>query len=78
MAEISKTRKHVRGAVGMAHAGNAANADSQFYIMRAARASLDGKYAIVGRVISGMDVVDRTEANDMIRAAYVKGAARQP
>src|SRR5690606_18181138 len=78
VAEISRTRKHVRGAVGMAHAGNAANADSQFYIMRAARASLDGKYAIVGRVISGMDVVDRTEANDMIRAAYVKGAARQP
>lgn len=78
VAEISKTRRHVRGAVGMAHAGNAAAADSQFYIMRGARPSLDGKYAIVGRVITGMDVVDRTAANDMIRKAFVKGAGQRP
>lgn len=78
IAEIVKTRRHVRGAVGMAHAGNPAAADSQFYIMRAARPSLDGKYTIVGRVLSGMDVVDRTALNDMIRKAYVKGEGRRP
>lgn len=78
VAEIVRTHRHVRGAVGMAHAGNAAAADSQFYIMRAARPSLDGKYTIVGRVLSGMDVVDRTAPNDMIRKAYVKGEGQRP
>lgn len=78
VAEISKTRKHVRGAVGLAHAGSAKNADSQFYIMRAARPGLDGKYTIVGRVISGMNIVDSTALNDMIRKVSVKGGAPQP
>lgn len=78
VAEISKTRKHVRGAVGLAHAGSAKNADSQFYIMRAARPALDGKYAIVGRVISGMNIVDSTALNDMIRKVSVKGGSPQP
>jgi len=78
VAEIVAKHRHVRGAVGMAHAGNAAAADSQFYIMRAARPSLDGKYTIVGRVLSGMDVVDRTALNDMIRKAYVKGEGQRP
>lgn len=78
VAEIVRKHRHVRGAVGMAHAGNAAAADSQFYIMRAARPSLDGKYTIVGRVLSGMDVVDRTALNDMVRKAYVKGEGQRP
>ena len=78
VAEIDRKHRHVRGAVGMAHAGNAAAADSQFYIMRAARPSLDGKYTVVGRVLSGMDVVDRTALNDMIRKAYVKGEGQRP
>ena len=78
VAEIVKTRRHVRGAVGMAHGGRPERADSQFYIMRGARPSLDGKYAIVGRVISGMDVVDKTELTDLVRRVYVKGEARQP
>lgn len=78
VAEIVKARRHVRGAVGMAHAGSAAAADSQFYIMRAARPSLDGTYTIVGRVIAGMDIVDRTALNDMIRKAYVKGEGQRP
>ena len=78
VAEIVKARRHVRGAVGMAHRGSAAAADSQFYIMRAARPALDGKYAIVGRVLSGMDVVDSTALNDMVRKAFVKGEGQQP
>jgi peptidyl-prolyl cis-trans isomerase B (cyclophilin B) len=78
VAEVSKRLHHVRGAVGMAHGSSPAYADSQFYIMRAARPSLDGKYAIVGRVINGMDVVDRLALNDMIRKVSVREAARQP
>jgi len=78
VAEISKARKHVRGAVGLAHAGNPVRADSQFYIMKAASPSLDGKHAVIGRVISGMDVVDKLAVGDMIRKVSVKGAVPQP
>lgn len=78
VAEIARARRHVRGAVGMAHRGSAAAADSQFYIMRGARPALDGKYAIVGRVLTGMDIVDSTALNDMIRKVSVKGEGQQP
>lgn len=78
VAEIVKHRRHVRGAVGMAHGGRAERADSQFYIMRGARPSLDGKYAIVGRVISGMDIVDKTALTDLVRKVSVKGEGPQP
>ena len=78
VAEIARQRRHVRGAVGMAHAGRPERADSQFYIMRGARPALDGKYAIVGRVISGMDVVDKLALTDMVRKVSVKGEGPQP
>jgi peptidyl-prolyl cis-trans isomerase B (cyclophilin B) len=72
VAEFSKKRLHVRGAVAMAHAGDAAQADSQFYITRRATPQLDGKYAVVGRVTSGMGVVDDIEVADVIKKMYVK------
>ena len=56
VAEISKKHLHVRGAVAMAHPGNPAEADAQFYITLTAQPKLDGKYAVFGRVISGIDV----------------------
>jgi cyclophilin family peptidyl-prolyl cis-trans isomerase len=70
--ELSKKRLHVRGAVGLAYAGNPASADSQFYIMKAASPSLDGKYAIIGNVISGMTVVDKLVVTDIVKDARVK------
>jgi len=78
VAEIVKTRRHVRGAVALAHSGNAARADSQFYIMRRPSPSLDGKHAVIGRVIAGMDVVDKIARGDMITKVSVKAAGRQP
>jgi len=70
--ERSKKRTHVRGTVGLGHSGNPAGADSQFYIMKAASSSLDGKYAIVGQVVAGMAVVDKIEVGDMIRNTILK------
>jgi peptidyl-prolyl cis-trans isomerase B (cyclophilin B) len=78
VAEISKTRKHVRGAVALAHSGNAARADSQFYIMKRASPSLDGKHAVIGRVIAGMDVVDKLQVGDLITRVSVKAGVPQP
>lgn len=72
VAEITKKRTNVRGAVGMGHSGNPAQADSQFYITLRAAPELDGKYTVFGRVISGMDVVAKIQRGDMLKRAYLK------
>jgi peptidyl-prolyl cis-trans isomerase B (cyclophilin B) len=72
VAEMSKTRTHVRGAVAMAHAGDAAKADSQFYVTLAPQPRLDSGYTVFGRVITGMDVVAKLEVGDRIVRATVK------
>jgi len=50
---------HTRGVISMARAQDPNSAGSQFFIMHADADYLDGQYAAFGRVISGMDVVDR-------------------
>ena len=50
---------HLRGTVAAARAESPESANSQFYIMFAPNSSLNGKYTVFGRVISGMDVVDQ-------------------
>ena len=72
VAEISKTRTHVKGAVAMAHAGDAAKADSQFYVTLAATPRLDGDYTVFGKVISGMDVVEKIQVDDRIVRMTIK------
>jgi peptidyl-prolyl cis-trans isomerase B (cyclophilin B) len=74
VAEITKTRTHVLGAVAMAHAGDASRADSQFYVTLAPQPALDGKYTVFGKVTSGMDVVQKIEAGDRIIRVAVKEA----
>jgi len=71
--EVVKKYRHVRGTVGLGHSGNPMAADSQFYVMKGPSPSLDGKYAIVGRVTTGMPVVDKIAVPDMIKNAYLKG-----
>jgi peptidylprolyl isomerase len=48
-----------RGVVGMARAGSPDSANSQFFICFADASFLNGKYTVVGDVVSGMDVVDK-------------------
>ncbi len=50
---------HLRGTVAAARTEDPDTANSQFYIMFAPKASLDHNYTVFGRVISGMDAVDR-------------------
>jgi cyclophilin family peptidyl-prolyl cis-trans isomerase len=74
VAEITRKRSHVRGAVGMAYAGNDPRAaDSQFYILLRNAPDLNAKYTVFGRVIKGMDVVAKIKRSDMLKKAYVKG-----
>jgi peptidylprolyl isomerase len=57
-AEFSK-EPHSRGAVSMARAQSPDSADSQFFICFDDARFLDGKYTVWGRVIDGMDNVDK-------------------
>ena len=75
VAEINPKRTHVLGAVAMAHAGDAAKADSQMYITLAPVPRLNADYTVFGKVISGMDVVQKIEVGDVIKRASVKGTA---
>jgi peptidylprolyl isomerase len=47
-----------RGVVGMARSMDPNSANSQFFIMFGPAPHLDNQYTVVGRVISGMDIVD--------------------
>ncbi len=71
-AEISKKHTHVKGAVGVAHAGLPEQADSQLYVTLAPRDDLNGRYAVFGRVIAGVDVPERIQRSDLVRRMYVK------
>jgi peptidylprolyl isomerase len=48
-----------RGVVGMARTNDPNSANSQFFIMFAPNAGLNGQYTVVGQVVSGMDAVDK-------------------
>ncbi|MBV8743487.1 MAG: peptidylprolyl isomerase [Xanthobacteraceae bacterium] len=57
-AEFSNV-PYTRGVVGMARTSDPNSANSQFFIMLAENPGLNGKYTVVGEVVSGMDVVDK-------------------
>jgi peptidyl-prolyl cis-trans isomerase B (cyclophilin B) len=78
VAEITKKRRNIRGAVAMAYPGTDAKAaDSQFYILTKAHPDFDGKYTVFGQVIKGMEVVDKIQVPDILKRAFVKeGAAK--
>ncbi|MEM9267440.1 MAG: peptidylprolyl isomerase [Pseudomonadota bacterium] len=56
-AEFSKI-PFDRGALGMARSSNPNSANSQFFIMFQDGHFLNGQYTVLGRVTSGMDLVD--------------------
>ncbi|MBR4235693.1 MAG: peptidylprolyl isomerase [Clostridia bacterium] len=51
--------KHERGVLSMARSMNPNSAGSQFFVMHKTSPHLDGAYAAFGRVIEGMDTVDK-------------------
>ncbi len=71
-AEINDM-KHTRGAVSMARASDIDSADSQFFIITGEYFQhLDGQYTIWGRVISGMDLVDKIKSSSSNDNGMVK------
>ncbi len=51
--------KHSRGVISMARSSHPDSAGSQFFIVHQDATHLDGKYAAFGKVIAGIEVVDR-------------------
>jgi len=72
VGEMNLKRKHLVGSVALAHPGDPRAADSQMYIMLIPQPKYDGHYTVIGRVINGMDVVQKLTENDIIRRATVK------
>ncbi len=58
-AEFTNKYRFLRGTCGMARSSNPNSANSQFFIMFAPAPSLDNQYTIWGKVIAGMDAVDK-------------------
>jgi peptidylprolyl isomerase len=62
-AEFSKV-PFKRGVVGMARSQDVDSANSQFFIMYGDVPALNGKYTVIGEVVSGMDAVDAIKKGD--------------
>ncbi len=69
--EVKKTLTHVTGALGMARSADPNSASSQFYITLKPTHFLDGKYAVFGKVVSGMKTVLSLRQGDTIRSINV-------
>jgi cyclophilin family peptidyl-prolyl cis-trans isomerase/HEAT repeat protein len=63
-------RPFLRGTVGMALSGKDTGG-SQFFIAHSPQPHLDAKYTVFGRVVNGMEVVDRIQAGDVIQRVRV-------
>lgn len=68
--------KHEKGVLSMARSSNKNGASSQFFIMHDKASHLDGDYAAFGKVIEGIEIVDKictdakpTDSNGTIPAA---------
>ena len=59
MNGVENNLKHTEGVLSMARAMNPNSAGSQFLIMHKNSPHLDGQYAAFGKVIEGMDVVNK-------------------
>lgn len=65
--EIAPSLKHDKaGTLGMARSNDPNSASSQFYITLSPTPNLDGNYAVFGRVLTGMDVVNKIQVNDRL------------
>jgi peptidylprolyl isomerase len=65
-AEFNDT-PHERGTVSMARAANPDSGDSQFFICFDEATWLDGQYTAWGKVIDGMDNVDKIKRGEPVR-----------
>ncbi len=56
---VENDLEHTRGVISMARANDYNSASSQFFIVQEDSPHLDGQYAAFGKVVNGMDIVDK-------------------
>lgn len=71
--EASTTLPNRRGTVGLARSQDPTSGTSQFYILKTDAPWLDSKYPVFGKVVSGMDVVDKLEPGDRVLRIILEG-----
>lgn len=69
---LPNSRHHFRGVISMANTGEPNSGSSQFFLTTVPVPGLDGKHTVFGRVLSGMDVVDK------INVTFTAGTEEQP
>ena len=72
-AEFTNKAHFLRGTVGAARTSDPNTANSQFFIMFAPAPSLDNQYTIWGRVVQGMEFVDKIK-----RGSGANGLVKDP
>jgi peptidyl-prolyl cis-trans isomerase B (cyclophilin B) len=72
-AEFNK-QKHLRGTVAMARSQHPDSAGSQYYICYGPTPHLDGQYTVFGRVVAGMEHVDRIKQGDRMTSVTINEA----
>lgn len=58
---FANSLKHTKGVISMARTQDPNSAGSQFFIMSGDASNLDGEYAAFGKVISGLEVLDKIQ-----------------
>ncbi len=68
---LEANRPHLHGTLGLARSMDPNSGDSQFFINLNDNHPLDYKYCVFGRVVKGMDVVDKIRQGDRIQSIRV-------
>ena len=61
---------HKRGSISMARSQRINSGSTQFYISLKPLPELDGRYAVFGKVVKGMNIVDLIEQGDLIEKTF--------
>ena len=69
-AEFNK-QKHVRGTVAMARSQDPDSAGCQFYICYGNTPHLDGQYTVFGKVVQGVEHIDRIRQGDRMTSVAI-------
>jgi len=68
----------LRGVVGIASTGSKVGGDSQLFVLTKDSPHLNGSYAVLGKVIFGMDVVDKLKVGSTVKSMTLMAAGKKP